>query len=350
MVSESVKAELDKLDKLQEEFERTMEVYQAHVRTNRFDLLREDNKAWKAAEKAWQEQIKKVYPNCIFGYDKVAETVTHQNRNQLQDKLETLTAEFTSEPELEVLEEPDDLENDFTAAEARWSQFTTETQLKASLDQLARGWGKYPEGSTKNKYEGDYIINIYKHGRRVQSFPVTAYELDSDIPLEETVEVRVKPTWGDCFKRCTTLTGESVVLTNAKTKEIVLRLYPNEGTPVIDSFGQTIGDAGRACFMDGTRIQFTLPISADVYGGMMSIEYATMYAQRRMPDEIYWHTLHEIITLYALGCISQYEYFFLRRQSQIMRNQKREEWEKMALPRRCAMMRTPLTEEEKWIR
>lgn len=323
MVSESVKAELDKLDKLQEEFERTMEVYQAHVRTNRFDLLREDNKAWKAAEKAWQEQIKKVYPNCIFGYDKVAETVTHQNRNQLQDKLETLTAEFTSEPELEVLEEPDDLENDFTAAEARWSQFTTETQLKASLDQLARGWGKYPEGSTKNKYEGDYIINIYKHGRRVQSFPVTAYELDSDIPLEETVEVRVKPTWGDCFKRCTTLTGESVVLTNAKTKEIVLRLYPNEGTPVIDSFGQTIGDAGRACFMDGTRIQFTLPISADVYGGMMSIEYATMYAQRRMSDEIYWHTLHEIITLYALGCISQYEYFFLRRQSQIMRNQKK---------------------------
>ena len=42
--------------------------------------------------------------------------------------------------------------------------------------------------------------------------------------------------------------------------------------------------------------------------------------------------------------------FFLRGQSQIMRNQKREEWERMALPRRCAMMQTPLTEEEKWIR
>lgn len=279
-------------------------------------------------------KLKKVYPD----------QCEYEDCDQIQDKLETLAVEFACEPE-----EPDDLENDFTVAEARWNQFTAET-LKASLDQLARGWGKYPKGSTKNKYEGDYIVNIYKHGRRMQSFPITAYELDSDIPLEETIEVRVKPTWGDYFKRCTTLTGESVVLTDAKTKEIVLRLHPNEKTPVIDSFGQTIGDAGRACFLDGTRIQFALPISADVYGGVMSIEYATMYVQRRLPDEVYWHTLHEITTLYALGCITQYEYFFLRGQSQIMRNQKREEWERMALPRRCAMMQTPLTEAEKWVK
>lgn len=340
MMGENSKVEL--VDKLREEFEQAIKTYREHLHADRIDLLKEDDKVWKEKEKAWREQLEKVYPS----YHKATEIT--ENSDQLQDKLETMAVEFMCEPE--VPEEPDDLENDFNAAEVQWNQFAAVTQLQASLDQLARGWGKYPKVSTKNEYEGDYIVNIYKHGRRVQSFPITAYELDSDIPLEETIEVRVKSTWGDCFKRCTTLTGEGVVLTDAKTKEIVLRLYPNEGTPVIDSFGQTIGDAGRACFLDGTRIQFALPISADVYGGVMSIEYATMYAQRRLPDEVYWHTLHEITTLYALGCITQYEYFFLRGQSQIMRNKKREEWERMALPRRCAMMQTPLTEEEKWIR
>ena len=346
MVSESVKAELDKLDKLQEEFEQTMKTYREHLHADRIDLLREDDKVWKEKEKAWRDQLEKVYPNCFpIRQKETVEMTTRENRDQLQDKLETLAVEFTSEPE-----EPDDLEDDFTAAEAQWNQFTIETQLKSSLDQFARGWKRCPEEGTKNRYEGDYIVSIYKYGRRIENFPITAYELDSDIPLKETIEVRVKPTWGDYFKKCTTLDGESVVLVDAKTKEIALRLTPNEGALMIDSFGQTMEHAGRACFMDGTRIQFTLPISADVYGGMMSIEYATMYAQRRLPDEVYWHTLHEITTLYALGCITQYEYFFLRGESQIMRNQKREEWERMALPRRCAMMQTPLTEEEKWIR
>ena len=338
MTREAFKIELNKLDLLHKKYTEAYETLLEHVRSGKLDFLKEDDKTYKEAEAAWHTQLKKVYPD----------QQEYEDCDQIQDRLETMAVEFTCEPE--VPEEPDDNDFNVLETEVQWNQFAAVTQLQASLDQLARGWGKYPKGSTKNEYEGDYIVNIYKHGRRVQSFPITAYELDSDIPLEETIEVRVKSTWGDCFKRCTTLTGESVVLTDTKTKEIILRLHPNEKTPVIDSFGQTIGDAGRACFLDGTRIQFALPISADVYGGVMSIEYATMYAQRRMPDEVYWHTLHEITTLYALGCITQYEYFFLRGQSQTMRDQKREEWERMALPIRCAMMQTPLTEEEKWIR
>ncbi len=223
MVSESVKAELDKLDKLQEEFEHAMEVYQAHVRANRFDLLREDDKAWKAAEKAWQEQIKKVYPNCIFGYDKVAETATHENRNQLQDKLETLAVEFTAEPE--TLEEPDDLAEAFSASEEQLRQITDENRMKGNLELLAR---EHFEEGTSTRFEGDYIASIYRYGKKVNSFPITAYELDSDIPSKEMIEVRMKPTWSSCFRKETILTGESVILMNAKTQEIIFRLNSSE--------------------------------------------------------------------------------------------------------------------------
>lgn len=354
MVSESVKAELDKLDKLQKEFEHAMEVYQAHVRANRFDLLREDDKAWKAAEKAWQEQIKKVYPNCIFGHDKIAETAAHENRDQLQNELGMLADEFRSEleldefrRELEGLEEPDDLADDFTAAEIQWHQITDENRMKENLELLAR---EHFEEGTSTRFEGDYIASIYRYGKLVIGFPADAYEIDSDIPIKEMIELRVKPTWSSCFRKETILTGESVILVDAKTQEIVFRLNSNEEIFLVDSFGQTASNAGRACFMDGVRCQFASPVSVEEYRGMMCLEYATMYSQEKMPDEVYWHTLHEITTLYVLGCVSQYGYAFLKKQSQKLRDKAREEWESMATSKRCEAMQIPLTEEEKWIR
>lgn len=345
MVSESVKAELNKLDKLQEEFEYAMEVYQAHVRANRFDLLREDDKAWKAAEKAWQEQIKKVYPNCIFGHDKIAEMATHENRDKLQDKLETLATEFTSEPE--TLEKTDDLTEALDASEEQLRQITDENRMKENLELLAR---EHFEEGASTRFEGDYIVSIYRYGKKASSFPITAYELDSDISSKEMVEIRVKPTWSSCFRKETILTGESVILMDAKTQEIVFRLNSSEETLLVDSFGQTAFNAGRACFMDGVRCQFMFPISVDEYRETMCRAYATMHSQERMPDEVYWHTLHEITALYVLGCISQYGYIFLKKQSQKLRDKARQEWESMATSKRWEAMKTPLTEEEKWIR
>ena len=149
MMGENSKVEL--VDKLREEFEQAIKTYREHLHADRIDLLKEDDKVWKEKEKAWREQLEKVYPS----YHKATEIT--ENSDQLHDKLETMAVEFTCEPE--VPEEPDDLENDFNAAEVQWNQFAAVTQLQASLDQLARGWGKYPKVSTKNEYEGDYIVN-----------------------------------------------------------------------------------------------------------------------------------------------------------------------------------------------
>ena len=102
--------------------------------------------------------------------------------------------------------------------------------------------------------------------------------------------------------------------------------------------------------MDGVRCQFASSVSVDEYREVMCREYATMYSQGRMPDEVYWHTLHEITTLYVLGCVSQYGYAFLKKQSQKLRDKAREEWESMATSKRWEAMRAPLTEKEKWIR
>ena len=111
MTGENSKAELDKLDKLQEEFEQAMKTYHEHLRADRIDLLREDDKVWKEKEKAWREQFEKVYPSCR----KAAEITEN---DQLQDKLETMAVEFTCEPgEPEVPEEPDDLAEAFNASE-----------------------------------------------------------------------------------------------------------------------------------------------------------------------------------------------------------------------------------------
>ncbi len=102
--------------------------------------------------------------------------------------------------------------------------------------------------------------------------------------------------------------------------------------------------------MDGERCQFMFSMSVDEYRETMCLAYATMHSQERMPDEVYWHTLHEITALYVLGCISQYGYTFLKKQSQKLRDKARQEWESMATSKRCEAMQTPLTEEEKWIR
>ncbi len=116
MIGENTKPELAKLDRLQEEFEQAIKTYREHLRADRIDLLREDDKVWKEKEKAWRDQLEKVYPSCFpIRQKETVEMTTRENRDQLQDKLETLTVEFTSEPE--VLEEPDDLAEAFTAAE-----------------------------------------------------------------------------------------------------------------------------------------------------------------------------------------------------------------------------------------
>ena len=346
MTGENTKPELAKLDKLQEEFEQAMKTYREHLRTDRIDLLREDDRVWKEKEKAWRDQLEKVYPNCFpIRQKETVEMTTRENRNQLQDKLETLAVEFTSEPE--VLEEPDDLAEAFTAAEKRRNQITDENRMMENLELLARE--RFEEG-TSTRFEGNYIASIYRYGKMVIGFPVDAYEIDSDIPPKEMIELRVKPTWSSCLKKETILTGESVILVDAKTQEIVFQLNSSEEILLVDSFGQNASNIGRACFMDGVRCQFAFPVSVDEYREVMCREYATMYSKGRMPDEVYWHTLHEITTLYVLGRISQYGYIFLKKQSQKLRDKAREEWESTATSKRWEAMRTPLTEKEKWIR
>lgn len=337
MMGENSKVEL--VDKLREEFEQAIKTYREHLHADRIDLLKEDDKVWKEKEKAWREQLEKVYPSCHKA------TEITENSDQLQDKLETMAVEFTCEPE--VPDEPDDLVEACSAAEKRWHQITDENRMKENLELIARE--HFKEGAS-TRFEGDYIISIYQYGKKVSSFPIIAFEIDGDISLKETIEVRVKPTWSSYFRKETILTGKSVVLMEAKTQEIVFQLNSNEENLLVDSFGQTVSNAGRACFMDGVRCQFAFPVSVDEYRGVMCLKYATMYSQGRMPDEVYWHTLHEITTLYVLGSISQYGYIFLKKQSQKLRDKARQEWESMATSKRWEAMKTPLTEKEKWIR
>lgn len=226
-------------------------------------------------------------------------------------------------------------------------QITDENRMKENLELIARE--HFKEG-TSTRFEGNYIVSIYRYGKMVIGFPADAYEIDSDIPLKEMIELRVKPTWSSCLRKETISTGNSVILVDAKTQEIVFQLNSNEETLLVDSFGQTDSNAGRACFMDRVRCQFASLVSVDEYRIAMCLKYATMYSQGRMPDEVYWHTLHEITTLYVLGRISQYGYIFLKKQSQKLRNKAREEWENMATSKRWEAMKTPLTEKEKWIR
>lgn len=307
MTGENSKAELDKLDKLQEEFEQAMKTYHEHLRADRIDLLREDDKVWKEKEKAWREQFEKVYPSCR----KAAEITEN---DQLQDKL---------------------------------CRIADENRMKENLELLARE--HFKEG-TSTRFEGNYIVSIYRYGKMVIGFPADAYEIDSDIPIKEMIELRVKPTWSSCLRKETISTGNSVILVDAKTQEIVFQLNSNEETLLVDSFGQTDSNTGRACFMDRVRCQFASLVSVDEYRIAMCLKYATMYSQGRMPDEVYWHTLHEITTLYVLGCISQYGYIFLKKQSQKLRDKARQEWESMATSKRWEAMESPLTEKEKWIR
>lgn len=215
------------------------------------------------------------------------------------------------------------------------------------LELLARE--HFKEG-TSTRFEGNYIVSIYRYGKMVIGFPADAYEIDSDIPIKEMIELRVKPTWSSCLRKETISTGNSVILVDAKTQEIVFQLNSNEETLLVDSFGQTDSNTGRACFMDRVRCQFASLVSVDEYRIAMCLKYATMYSQGRMPDEVYWHTLHEITTLYVLGCISQYGYIFLKKQSQKLRDKARQEWESMATSKRWEAMESPLTEKEKWIR
>lgn len=332
MTGENSKAELDKLDKLQEEFEQAMKTYHEHLRADRIDLLREDDKVWKEKEKAWREQFEKVYPSCR----KAAEITEN---DQLQDKLETMAVEFTCEP--------DDLAEAFNASEEQLRRIADENRMKENLELLARE--HFKEG-TSTRFEGNYIVSIYRYGKMVIGFPADAYEIDSDIPIKEMIELRVKPTWSSCLRKETISTGNSVILVDAKTQEIVFQLNSNEETLLVDSFGQTDSNTGRACFMDRVRCQFASLVSVDEYRIAMCLKYATMYSQGRMPDEVYWHTLHEITTLYVLGCISQYGYIFLKKQSQKLRDKARQEWESMATSKRWEAMESPLTEKEKWIR
>ena len=338
MTGENSKAELDKLDKLQEEFEQAMKTYHEHLHADRIDLLREDDKVWKEKEKAWREQFEKVYPSCR----KAAEITEN---DQLQDKLETMAVEFTCEPE--VPEEPDDLAEAFNASEEQLRRIADENRMKENLELLARE--HFKEG-TSTRFEGNYIVSIYRYGKMVIGFPADAYEIDSDIPIKEMIELRVKPTWSSCLRKETISIGNSVILVDAKTQEIVFQLNSNEETLLVDSFGQTDSNTGRACFMDRVRCQFASLVSVDEYRIAMCLKYATMYSQGRMPDEVYWHTLHEITTLYVLGCISQYGYIFLKKQSQKLRDKARQEWESMATSKRWEAMESPLTEKEKWIR
>lgn len=314
MTREAFEIELDKLDLLHQKYTEAYETLLAHVRSGKLDFLKEDDKTYKEAEAAWHTQLKKVYPD----------QQEYEDRDQIQDKLENLAVEFTCEPE--VPEEPDDLAEAFNASEEQLRRIADENRMKENLELLAR----------------EHFMVI--------GFPADAYEIDSDIPLKEMIELRVKPTWSSCLRKETISTGNSVILVDAKTQEIVFQLNSNEETLLVDSFGQTDSNAGRACFMDRVRCQFASLVSVDEYRIAMCLKYATMYSQGRMPDEVYWHTLHEITTLYVLGRISQYGYIFLKKQSQKLRNKAREEWENMATSKRWEAMKTPLTEKEKWIR
>ena len=130
---------------------------------------------------------------------------------------------------------------------------TDENRMKENLELIARE--HFKEG-TSTRFEGNYIVSIYRYGKMVIGFPADAYEIDSDIPLKEMIELRVKPTWSSCLRKETISTGNSVILVDAKTQEIVFQLNSNEETLLVDSFGQTDSNAGRACFMDRVRCQF----------------------------------------------------------------------------------------------
>ena len=335
MTREAFEIELNKLDLLHQKYTEAYETLLAHVRSGELNFLEWDDKTYKAAEAAWHTQLKKVYPD----------QCEYEDCDQIQDRLETMAVEFTCEQE--VPDEPDDLVEAFSAAEERWHQITDENRMKENLELIARE--HFKEG-TSTRFEGNYIVSIYRYGKMVIGFPADAYEIDSDIPLKEMIELRVKPTWSSCLRKETISTGNSAILVDAKTQEIVFQLNSNEETLLVDSFGQTDSNAGRACFVDRVRCQFASLVSVDEYRIAMCLKYATMYSQGRMPDEVYWHTLHEITTLYVLGRISQYGYIFLKKQSQKLRNKAREEWENMATSKRWEAMKTPLTEKEKWIR
>lgn len=208
MTREAFEIELNKLDLLHQKYTEAYETLLAHVRSGELNFLEWDDKTYKAAEAAWHTQLKKVYPD----------QCEYEDCDQIQDRLETMAVEFTCEQE--VPDEPDDLVEAFSAAEERWHQITDENRMKENLELIARE--HFKEG-TSTRFEGNYIVSIYRYGKMVIGFPADAYEIDSDIPLKEMIELRVKPTWSSCLRKETISTGNSVILVDAKTQEIVFQ-------------------------------------------------------------------------------------------------------------------------------
>ena len=288
MSDETMKNGFVKLDELQKKLKEAIATYRMHVRMERVDLMAEDDAAYREAESAWRARLKELYPrrDSVAGHkEETAEDAARVNRDKLRDQLETMQTEFTSEPE-------------------------REEQIEECTE-----------------YNGNYIVNIYRYGKRVKSYKTDAFEVDRDIPLKEMVEVRVRPVWGGWFREYTTLLGDNVVILDAETSDIVFRLDQNEDTLLIDVLGHAGEKVGRVCFMDGVTCECRHSESLQTYEVEMRREYADMYQRYKMPDEVYQHTLHKISALYALGNISQHGYVYLKKESRKLRNKAREEWE-----------------------
>lgn len=300
MPDETIKIELEKLDELQKKREAALNTFRKHLQADRVDLLEQDDEAYREADDAWRAQFEKVYPRkgSVAGCkEETAEDAAHENRDKLCDQLEAMQVEFTSESENQYGEKEEQIEECY-------------------------------------EYNGNYIVNIYRYGKRVKSYKTDAFEVDCDIPLKEMVEVRVRPVWGGWFREYTTLLGDNVVILDAETSDVVFRLDSSEDTLLIDVLGHAGEKVGRVCFMDGVTCECRHSESLQTYEAEMRREYADMYLRYQMPDEVYQHTLHKISALYALGNVSQHGYVYLKKESRKLRDKAREEWETEGRKRR----------------
>lgn len=282
MIKENLKAELEKLDELQKQYQNVIANYREHIKADRVDLLAEDDEAYKKAEEAWRAQFNKIYEDALPGVKaETTDTAAHANREQLSAELGK-TAEIKNEPE--------------TTAE--------EPKEEAPAPDQGKEWWK------DQIIEGTFAVTVFKNNVKRQNFFADAYMLPGGITKREIIEVRVRRLRETQFESYSKILGDEIIITDAETYSEVFRMELDEYAPQIFSIKHTSENTGHVRFRDGSVIGCKRE-SIQTYEDKISLEREAMQRNEKSKDEFSTYMRYKIRALYALEYITQYGYVLL---------------------------------------
>lgn len=282
MLKENLKAELEKLDQLQKQYQSVIATCREHIKADRVDLFQEDEEACKKAEEAWNTQFKKVYADALPGVEaETTNTAAQINRAQISEELEKVV-KIQDGPEI--------------AAE--------ESKEEASAPDQGKEWWK------ERTIEGKFVVTVFKNNVERRNFIADAYMLSGGITEREIIEVRVRQQGKGYFKKYSKILGDEIIITNAETYNEVFRMELDEYTPQIINIEYTGENIGYVRFRDGSVIGCKKE-SIETYETKINSECKAMQRHEKSMDEFSVYMRYKLRALYALEYITQYDYVVL---------------------------------------